>query len=788
MQEIKTASLHLSLLPGFARFIYKDHLNEFVQTLLQFSRELDLPILKYFAHLSEPELVDQSLKNNGEFLRSIVGFTNAEDLDNALTEWKSMQLEFVKKNQIQLDELLLISYVRKRAFCTMIRYFTNEPGEILELVAELDRLFMFINRSTTNMYVQFLKSKIEEDIYFREKLSDTSPGFYYIYDLKHNRQVQQTSKLFTYLGYGTEEFENDTSFFAGRLHPDDHLAAVPYLEKVKSSGDGEVHFFEYRLKSKTGEYKWMRNYESVYKRDHGGDAVELIGIAFDISRERAIRDELIFREEDLLEAQELSNMGSYIWHLGDGSSFKTPQTNKIFGLTDDDSLEAFVKRIHPADKEMVVSAVKNALEGTGEFEVEYRCNVDGTEKIIWGKGKVKFENDKPVSVKGTVMDVTDKHHMVQKLQRSENLYKQAQSLNKLGNWTWEIKTDKLEWSDELYRIFGLEPQSEKLNFERFVSFIHPEDREERIKRLEEQMTHTKLMDYHFQILAADGQEKVLYGQSRVLADDDGVPYKMIGTCQDVTQQKELERSLYQKTIQLERSNANLEDFAFISSHDLKEPLRKVSVYGDKLRQMGKALTVDDKKTLDKMIDAARRMQQMVDELLSLSRITSDHSFQVCSLNKVLNNVLQSMEELSAETGAKIEFDKLPDAYINEVQFHQLFGNLLSNAIKFRKKNAAPVIKISHRRLTKDETITLKLDHQKKYLRIDFTDNGIGINEGASEKIFTIFQRLHGAQFEGTGIGLAICKKIVEHHNGLIFVTSAGNEGSTFSVIIPDIVV
>ena len=784
MSDLRKTSLEFEQLPGFAQFILENHLEEYVRALLEMCRELEVPTLKYFDHLSEEELFNLSLKNNTEFLRSLIGSRAIDELESSLKDWKNNQIDFVRKEQIQLDDLLLISYVRKRIFCSMLKLYTTDLDLLLRLVEELDNFFVAFDRSTTNMYVRILKDRIEEDIYFREKLAGTSPGFYYVFDIRKNCQIQSSTKLFSYLGYSPDEYDGDNEFFTKKVHPDDVITAGPYLEKIKQGTDGEVHFFEYRLLAKDNEYKWMRNYESIYKRDGNGEPMQLIGIAFDISKERSVHNELVSREEDLLEAQELSNLGSYTWNLHNGPSFRTPQTNKILGLNEDEDFEAFLSKIHPADKEMVSAAINKAMAGEGEFETEYRSNVDGNEKIIWGKGKVNFDNNKPVSIKGTVMDVTDKHHMVQKLRRSESLYKQAESLNKLGNWTWEIKTGKLEWSDELFRIYGLEPQSEKVNFERFIGFIHPEDRDERIKKLQDQMKHTQLIDYYFRIIAADGNHKILYGQSRVLADDNAVPYKMIGTCQDVTQQKELENTLYQKTIELERSNANLEDFAFISSHDLKEPLRKISVYGDKLRMVQSELKPESRNTLDKMIDAARRMQQMVDELLSLSRITSDHSFHTCSLDKILIDTLQTMEDKIAECNAVITHDELPDAFVNELQFQQLMENLLSNALKFRRADVQPIIRITCQRPDKNEIEKLKLDPLKKYLRIDFSDNGIGFEESSAEKIFTIFQRLHGAQYQGTGIGLAICKKIVEHHNGAIFATAGEKEGAIFTVVIP----
>ena len=776
----------LKHIPAFAGFILKHKLRDFVNIQYAISRELELPILKFYSHLSEEALAEYGMKAATSFLNYLADNKGEQLLEEALSGWKDDKLDFVSKDQVETDDLLLISYIRKQAFTNLLPAYTDDCRLIVDVVNELDHFFVAFDLKTANTYVGLLKQRISEDSYFKEKITDISPGFYYIYDIQKRKQVEQVSKLFSYLGYCENEYSEE-DFFIKLMHPDDKDRANTYFKELKNNNNGEMSFFEYRLLTSDQQYKWMRNYETIYKRDINNSPTQLIGIAFDISKEYAIRNDLQFREMELLEAQELANMGSYTWDLNGGKTFRTAQIDKILGLNENDTLDELMERIHPADRGMVRNNIDAALKGDGEFEAEYRCIVKGVEKIVWGKGKVSFEEGKAVSMKGTVMDVTDKHHMLQKLQRSESLYKQAEMLNKLGNWTWEIKTDKLEWSDELFRIYGLEPQSEKVNFERFLSFIHPADKAERLTKLQEQMTHTRLVDYHFRIIAADGAEKILYGQSRVLMDEQGIPFKFIGTCQDVTKQKELENTLYQKTLELERSNASLSDFAFISSHDLKEPLRKIAIFGDKLRilQHGN-LKPESVLSINKIVDAANRLQKMVDELLTLSQISSDQRFENCSLDEILKNALVFLEEEIKAVNAAIKYELLPVWHLNRVQFQQLFTNLLSNALKFRKKDCELKIRITHRYLAGEEVKSLNLDHLKKYLRIDFADNGIGFDKALQEKVFTMFQRLHGNKYTGTGIGLAICKKIVEHHNGVLLTEAEEGKGATFIIIIPEL--
>ena len=372
----------------------------------------------------------------------------------------------------------------------------------------------------------------------------------------------------------------------------------------------------------------------------------------------------------------------------------------------------------------------------------------------------------------------------QKLKQTEELYKQAQALNKLGNWNWDIKSDNLYWSDELFRIYGLEPQSEKLSFERFVSFVHPDDREKRMEQLQNQLTHPGRSEYYFRINAADGKLKILYGQSEVLRDEQGIPAKIVGTCQDVTKQKELETSLYQKTVQLEKSNESLQQFAYICSHDLKEPLRKISILGDRLSMLIRdQLNEQSAALLSKIISASMRLHRMIDDVLSVSIISADTNFAKEDLSALLDEVLQNID-LDPDQ-AKIEYKDLPQLLVNHAQFKQLFQNLITNSIKFKRNETAPHILIQQQNPTPEQVKRVGLDDTIKYTCIHYRDNGIGFEPVYSEKIFGMFQRLHGQSgYEGTGIGLTICKRIVENHHGGIFAESEPGKGSSFYILVP----
>jgi light-regulated signal transduction histidine kinase (bacteriophytochrome) len=241
-----------------------------------------------------------------------------------------------------------------------------------------------------------------------------------------------------------------------------------------------------------------------------------------------------------------------------------------------------------------------------------------------------------------------------------------------------------------------------------------------------------------------------------------------------------------RTTELQQSNASLQEFAFVASHDLKEPLRKISTLGDRLLQTEREnFTESGKVYVDKMINAALRMQQMVDDLLSLSQVNEDATFDTTDLNQLLTDVLLTFETRIELIGAVVNADHLPNARVVPSQFRQLFQNLIGNSLKFARKGVAPALTVRCTELKASEVSDTALRKAPSYLKLTFADNGIGFDNKFAEKIFAIFQRLHTrTEYDGTGIGLAICRKIVENHGGTIQAIGSPEKGSEFIIVIP----
>jgi PAS domain S-box-containing protein len=248
---------------------------------------------------------------------------------------------------------------------------------------------------------------------------------------------------------------------------------------------------------------------------------------------------------------------------------------------------------------------------------------------------------------------------------------------------------------------------------------------------------------------------------------------------DITERKRAHETLSQRAAELARSNAELEQFAFVASHDLQEPLRKIQAFGDRVKiKSGTKLAKEAHDYLVRMQNAAARMRTLIDDLLAFSRvIRSSEPFVSVDLNKITKEVLGDLEVRIEKDNARVLVDELPSIEADPMQMRQLLLNLIGNALKFQPPGAQPIVKISARKVCSPSG--------EEFCELNVQDNGIGFEEEYSEKIFAVFQRLHSRdQYEGTGVGLAVCRRIVDRHHGTIVARSKLGQGATFTVNLP----
>jgi PAS domain S-box-containing protein len=387
------------------------------------------------------------------------------------------------------------------------------------------------------------------------------------------------------------------------------------------------------------------------------------------------------------------------------------------------------------------------------------------------------------------------------LQINNRFLNEAQEIAKLGHWNWDVAANKITWSDTMMKIYG-STQNDALTYSDYLSKVHPDDREDVNGYIEQAMSTKKFVEFYHRTLLPDGTVKTLHAKGEVITDTNGNVTSMFGTGQDVTKTKEVEQQLLAKSKELELTNRELEKFASIASHDLREPLRKIITFAGMLETEYKDVLGDKGRTyLEKMVSSSQRMQHLIDDILEFSGLSSGNvTFENVGLGGVVTQVLSDIEVLVAEKQAQITVDALPDVEGNKAQLGLLFQNIIANAIKFSKEETRPEVHI-HADVIKGRELPadhLKLNMQhfsilqdprfwdnEKFCRISIQDNGIGFDEVYIDKIFALFQRLHSkSEYEGTGIGLAVCKKVVDIHHGTITATSKQGEGSVFIITLP----
>lgn len=265
--------------------------------------------------------------------------------------------------------------------------------------------------------------------------------------------------------------------------------------------------------------------------------------------------------------------------------------------------------------------------------------------------------------------------------------------------------------------------------------------------------------------------------------DDGVTATFV----EITDQKNQARILEEKNRELERSNTELASFSYIASHDLQEPIRKIQTFSNRiLESASSTFSPETNNYFQRIVAASKRMQNLISALLNYSRINSSESqFSTVDLNIILEDVKTNLEEIFEDKHVVVEASVLPTLHVIPHQINQLFLNIIANAIKYKKPDIDPIIKINARILPANELADDDLVLFEPYWKISISDNGIGFEQQYANRIFELFQRLHGkSEYEGTGIGLAICKKIVQNHNGIIKAISEPGVGSVFSIYLP----
>lgn len=646
--------------------------------------------------------------------------------------------------------------------------------------------------------IQKMFATNESPDYFKEGIADFIPALMYIYDARQEKFTfinKQASKI---LGYTNEEIESWNNDLWNMIFEEDKELVRSEIASFSVLNDGVSRSYYSRYKHKVKSWRYFLTQGIILDRDIEGKASSLLFIAQDMTEEMGNEESKALKTL-FNETEQLLHFGTWSWTA---ATDLLEWSDGMYSILDyDQDLEKddltnsfFHKHIPEPYRTMFIREMLSFTEQKSEFEFTYPLTTgQGKQKMVSTKGKYIYSNDgNLLKIIGVTHDIT----LQSKIFKDLSDYKQAM-MNKerflgSGSWEYDVQNKRMSWSDGKYRLFGYDTE----NIETL-----PEISPELYKKHVTEVEFKKLTDiwafletncseeftWNYELRTVHGERKVIESYGRVLKDEKGFTYKVIGASRDITRMREYEESLKRKIEELDRSNKELEEFAYIASHDLQEPLRKITSFSERLKERAKEeLSEESNLYLDRMLVGTSNMRMLIDNLLEFSRTSRhNHHFEITDLNKVMENVKAELELKIEETGAKIHSTTLPVIIAIPSQLQQLLTNLISNAIKFRKPGIEPKIYVESKMLDIQEISELRLQENLQYYKLLVSDNGIGFEQEYTNRIFQIFQRLHGkSEYPGSGIGLAICKKIVENHHGLITADSEPGKGATFISILP----
>ncbi|MES2891159.1 MAG: PAS domain-containing protein, partial [Bacteroidota bacterium] len=538
--------------------------------------------------------------------------------------------------------------------------------------------------------------------------------------------------------------------------------------------------------------------------DHSKIIVLAINDISDWCREKtALENENTTLREQVLFTNESAHLGT--WEMDPATREITcdERCAKFFGNGERSlTYEDFLESLHPDDRTFTDEEIQKATSGVnhGLYNVEHRTQYKRTEQLSWlrANGKAYFdETGKATRFAGTVTDITLQKLNEQLLRESEERFRVAADAAAVLMWLSTPYKSRNYFNKSWLKYGGRNHQQES-GFG-WRENIHADDVEDYMKLYETNFDLQLEYNAEYRLRRKDGEYRWVAEVGAPRFSPAGIFEGFIGTCTDCHDQKrtreELENKVAERTqllknaiSNLEASNQNLEEFAYVASHDLQEPLRKIQAFSDRLQHKNQhSLSDTTRLYLSKITGASDRMSHLIGDLLNYSKVkNTSELLETTDLNDVVQNVLSDFDLSIQQKKAVIHADHLPVIKAMPTRMNQLFHNLVSNSLKFAKEEVAPVISINSEKLGDAEKAKYStLDSSTNYFVINFSDNGIGFNQEFAEKVFHIFQRLNGmSAYEGTGIGLAICRKIVLNHHGLIFAESKENVGTRFRIIFP----
>lgn len=632
-----------------------------------------------------------------------------------------------------------------------------------------------------------------------KKVSQLMPMMVYVTRASDFSLLYANRKVSEFLGLELSDLHKIEGRILNMVYEPDIEKLWKLAQEIHSIKPDQALKLKVRMKAKNGSLITLETSVSVFQTNEKGEPTEFFFISEDITEKEKLEQRADALEEITRTAEETFRYGAWEWFPDSNQVIWSKGIYDIFEKNSDEPFPTadYVRMIHPEDLPQFTRIIAESVKYKISYTMQYRIiTSDHSVFYLREQGKPVFDQDgNMVKFIGTIRDVSDYWETLYNLNKYEVTLQQAELQMKMGTWEWRLSDDMARWSEGFWNLLEYDDYEKKNTWvpaENYLKHFPPPTPITRISDMKKAIFAAAqdgsiINPTESTLITCKGNMIHVVNHFRVLEYENNLPSLIVGSTADVTLMKNIQKNLENKVEELAKAYKEMEEFAYIASHDLQEPLRKVTTFGERLQaRCGSELNNDGKMYLDRMLDSTARMRLLIDNLLVLSRTKRQTDFfTTINLNDIMAEVENLLESKIAEHKARLIYQNLPTIEGIPTQMDQLFMNLLSNALKFVKPDRLPEITITSNHLNSKEKDELNLDTRQEFIYLQVQDNGIGFEQEFADTIFAPFKRLHGrSEYEGTGIGLAICKKVVQNHNGRIWATATPGQGACFHIVLP----
>ena len=791
--------LAFNIFNDYAGFLLQNKLLECVALQLELFREFNPPLLRYFSTFSQEELIRIGKDILEKLLIAIQQNQAPEYIENALRDWLNNQLPQISRNQIEAEDITSISLIRRRMFRTYISEYTDDLQKAVIILNEIDD-FTTISETVSFEFLISLQQNLFEQ---NQKLAKIGN---WVWDLKRNviTWSKEIYRIYEIPGGSLSGID-----LASYNHPEDAEMVKEQMEISKSMKT--PHDFFYRILLPDGREKTVQAIGEVITNS-AGEAETMFGTLQDFTDQKKIQKELEENQFFVSKIAELtpSIIGVYNIHTGE-CLFINQAIQDLLGYDRNEvikqGVQFFIDIMHPEDLSRIHLENAAALSEANKKDTEHNENISefryrlrhkkGEYRWFYTYGSV-FDRDKSGNVEKVInisIDVTDQintHSLLQ--QRNLEVQNQEERYFRMINEVEDYAILRLSragiienWNSGAEKIKGY--KAEEIVGKHFRIFYAAEDQNNHLPEKLIRIAAEQGKATHEGWRVRKNKTK-FWGSILITAlhDSEGNVVGFSKVTRDLTEIKLAKEKLvkYAENIeknnrQLEEKNKQLESFNYIASHDLQEPLRKIRLFINMLRE-AENLSPHINKTITNIETSSNRMKDLIEGLLLYCQSENPMMSESFDADELFNEVLAEFSDTAESQELVIEKQKFPVLSISKIQFRQVIYNLLSNSIKYKKDNGPLRLKISY---DLEPGITGTGKKEKAFHKITFEDDGIGFDQEHAKNIFGLFQRLHDrTKYAGTGLGLAICKKIVENYGGEITAEGKQGVGARFVIYLP----